>query len=112
MQELKWDVKEEWSDPTYGNRAWVIVLIVGTYYLSLPSDLVLELSNCYYVPILTASIISISCLDIEGFFNSIKNKCCYFHVMEFSIRMILLKTIYIFYRWQIQSSILTIKDKN
>ena len=44
-----------------GNGARVAASIVGTYHLFLPSGLALELNNCYYIPVLTANIISISC---------------------------------------------------
>ena len=56
--------------------ARVDALAVGTYYLSLPSGLVLELDNCYYVPAMSRNIISISCLDIVGFSFIIKNNTC------------------------------------
>lgn len=61
-----------------GNGAKVAALAVGTYYISLPSGLILELSNCYYVPALTTNIISISCLDLNGFKITQENKCCSF----------------------------------
>ena len=51
-------------DLRVGNGARVVVLTVGTYYLSLPSGLVLELDNCYYVPAMSRNIISISCLNM------------------------------------------------
>ena len=51
-------------DLRVGNGARVAVLAVGTYYLSLPSRLVLELDNCYYVLAMSRNIISISCLDM------------------------------------------------
>ena len=41
-----------------GNGAKVAALAVGTYPLSLPSRLVLELNNCYFVPTLNKNIIS------------------------------------------------------
>ena len=36
-------------DARVGNGAKVAALAVGTYPLSLPSGLVLELNNCYYI---------------------------------------------------------------
>ena len=54
-------------DLRVGNGARVATLAVGTYVLSLPSGLVLELENCYFVPVLTKNIISVSCLDKKGF---------------------------------------------
>ena len=41
-----------------GNGANVAVVAVGTMPLHLPSGLILELSNCYYVPALCKNIIS------------------------------------------------------
>ena len=60
-------------DLRVGNGARVTALAVGTYYLLLPSRLVLELDNCYYVPTMSRNIISISCLDKVGFSFIIKN---------------------------------------
>ena len=54
-------------DLRVGNGAKVAALAVGTYSLSLPSGLVLELNNCYFVPAITKNIISVSVLDSEGF---------------------------------------------
>ena len=62
-------------DLRVGNGARVVVVAVGTYYLSLPSGLVLELDNCYYVPAMR-NIILISCLDMVGFSFIIKNNTC------------------------------------
>ncbi|KAK8528242.1 hypothetical protein V6N12_074776 [Hibiscus sabdariffa] len=44
-------------DLRVGNGARVVALAVGTYVLSLPSRLVLNLENCYFVPSLTKNII-------------------------------------------------------
>ena len=63
-------------DLRVGNGARVAAVAVGTYCLSLPSGLVLELVDCCYVPALTKNIISVSCLDKKGFSFIIKNKCC------------------------------------
>ena len=49
------------------NGAKVVALAVGTSDLTLPSRLVLELNNCYFVPAMSRNIISISCLDLDGF---------------------------------------------
>ena len=65
-----------------GNGARFVVLTVGTYHLSLPSGFVLKLNNCYHAPVLAASIISSSCLDMEDFSVSIKNKYCSFSCNE------------------------------
>jgi hypothetical protein len=63
-------------DLRVGNGAKVVALSIGTYSLSLPSGLVLELNNCYFVPALNKNIISASYLEDEGFEFVIKNKCC------------------------------------
>ncbi|KAK8563326.1 hypothetical protein V6N12_035475 [Hibiscus sabdariffa] len=66
-------------DLRVGNGARVAALAVGTYVLSLPSGLVLNLENCYIVPSLTKNIISVSCLDKIGFEVIIKNNSCSFY---------------------------------
>jgi hypothetical protein len=64
-------------DVRVGNGAKVAVLAVGTYHLSLPSGLVLELNNCYCIPTLSKNIISSSCLEqVDGLKIVIENKCC------------------------------------
>ncbi|KAK8625706.1 hypothetical protein V6N13_056867 [Hibiscus sabdariffa] len=67
-------------DLRVGNGARVAALAVGTYVLSLPSGMVLNLENCYFVSSLTKNIISISCLDKMGFDIAIKNNCCSFYL--------------------------------
>ena len=54
-------------DLRVGNGARVVAFAVGTFHLSLPSGLVLELKNCYCVPAISRNIISIPYLDLEGF---------------------------------------------
>jgi hypothetical protein len=56
-----------------GNGAKVAVLAVGTYHLSLPSGLFLELNNCYCIPALSKNIISSSCLEQVDGSNISKN---------------------------------------
>src|SRR6185503_665819 len=64
-------------DVRVGNGAKVAVLAVGTYHLSLPSGLVLELNNCYCIPALSKNIISSSCLEeVDDFKIVIENKRC------------------------------------
>lgn len=58
-----------------GNGASVAALSVGDLSLSLPSGLVLELNNCYYVPCITKNLISYAVLDHENFEFSSKNGC-------------------------------------
>ncbi|KAK8564635.1 hypothetical protein V6N12_058218 [Hibiscus sabdariffa] len=65
-------------DLRVGNGARVAALAVGIYVLSLPSGLVLNLENCYFVPSLTKNIISVSCLDKIGFEIIIKNNCSFY----------------------------------
>ena len=48
-----------------GNGARVVALAVGVYDLTLPSGLVFQLKNCYYVPVVSRNIISLSCLDVD-----------------------------------------------
>ena len=66
-------------DLRVGNGVKVAALAVGTFHLSLPTGMVLELKNCYYIPAISRNIISVSCLDIDGFDFTIKNKCCSFY---------------------------------
>ena len=64
-------------DVRVGNGAKVAVLAVGTYHLSLPSGLILELNNYYCIPTLRKNIISSSCLEKIGDFKIvIENKRC------------------------------------
>ena len=56
-----------------GNGVRVAALAVGTFQLLLPSGMVLELNNCYYVPAISRNIIFVSCLDVKGFHFIIKN---------------------------------------
>jgi hypothetical protein len=47
-------------DVCVGNGTMVAAIAVGTFHLSLPSKLVLELNNCYCIPALCKNIISSS----------------------------------------------------
>ena len=49
------------------NGSKVDVIAVGTLPLHLPSGLVLDLNNCYLVPVLSMNIISRSCLMQYGY---------------------------------------------
>ena len=53
--------------------AKVATLAVRSYCLSLPSRLLLNLNNCYYVPSMNRNLISISMLDSKGSIIVIKN---------------------------------------
>ena len=63
-------------DLRVGNGARVAALAVGIYNLTLPSGLIIQLENCFYVPAISRNIISVSCLDKLGFSFIIKNNCC------------------------------------
>ena len=58
-------------------RVWnggrVAALAVGVYDFTLPSGLVFQLKNCYYVLAVSRNTISFSCLDVDGFHFIIKN---------------------------------------
>ena len=60
-------------DLRVGNGAKVAALAVGTYYLSLPFGIVLELNDCLYVPAICRNIILIFCLDKKVFSFNIKD---------------------------------------
>ena len=82
MQGLKRSrqLKKGEVDLRVGNGAKVAALAVGSYELTLPSGLLLVLDNCYYVPTMCRNIISVSCLDNDGFYFIIKNNnCSIFH---------------------------------
>ena len=84
MQDLKNNIslaKGE-VDLLVGKGGRVVALAVGTYSLSLPSGLVLELYNCYYVPVMSRNIISISCLDMVRFSFIIKNNTCSIYYVD------------------------------
>ena len=82
MQGLKRSrqLKKGEVDLQVGNGAKVVALAVGSYELTLSSGLLLVLDNCYYVPTMCRNIISVSCLDNDGFAFIIKNNnCSIFH---------------------------------
>ena len=59
-----------------GNGSKVDTIAVGTLPLHLPSGLVLDLNNCYSVPVLSMKIISGSCLMRDCYsFKSENNGC-------------------------------------
>ena len=60
-------------DLRVGKGAKVAALEQGDYELTLPSGLVILLRNCYYVPAMSRNIISISCLDLDGYSFVIEN---------------------------------------
>jgi len=54
-------------DLRVGNKARVAALAVGTYELRLPTGRILQLNNCYFVPVLSRNLISVSSLCKTGF---------------------------------------------
>ncbi|XP_070005434.1 uncharacterized protein [Nicotiana sylvestris] len=56
-----------------GNGAKVAAIAVGSIFLLMPSDKVLMLDDCYYVPKFVSNIISASMLDKHGFYINIGN---------------------------------------
>ena len=61
------------------NGARVAALEIGDFELTLPSGLVTLSKNCYYVPAMSGNIISVSYLDMDGFFFIIKNNVISLH---------------------------------
>ena len=78
-----------------GNGARVAALAVGIYTLSLPNGLILDLKDCYFVSALTKNMISISCLDLDGFMIITKNKIVLYIVLMFF--MVLVKLMVYIY---------------
>jgi hypothetical protein len=64
-------------DVRVSNGAKVAGIAVSTFHLPLPSGLILELNNCYYIPALCKNIISSLFLEeVDGYEIIIKNKHC------------------------------------
>jgi gag-polypeptide of LTR copia-type len=61
------------------NGASVAVVVVGDLDLHLPSGLTLELNSVYFFPSISRNIISVSCMDMDGFTFSIKDQCFSFY---------------------------------
>ena len=59
-----------------GNGSKVDVIVISTLPLHLPSELVLDLNNCYLVPALIMNIISGSCLMRDGYSLKSENNGC------------------------------------
>ncbi|KAJ9563184.1 hypothetical protein OSB04_008344 [Centaurea solstitialis] len=64
----KKDSEEGPFEPTSGRRHSLIAEAVGSYSLSLPSGLVLELNNCYYIPNMIKNVLSFDLLVDQGFY--------------------------------------------
>ncbi|XP_073351822.1 uncharacterized protein [Aegilops tauschii subsp. strangulata] len=59
-----------------GNGTGIAAQAVGIMPLRLPSGFILELSNCYFVPLLCRNIISGSCLVHDGYSYKSENNGC------------------------------------
>ena len=59
-----------------GNGTRVTALAIGTYVLSLPSGLILNLEDYYYVLVLTKNIVSLFALIRKGFHLTLSDNCC------------------------------------
>ena len=57
-------------------------MTAGSIELYLPSGLVMELENVYFVPSISKNIISISCLETNGFSFVIKDTRCSIYKKE------------------------------
>lgn len=111
MQRLKRNrlLQKREVDLRVGNRAKVVALAVWTYFLPLPSRLVLVLENCYFIPAITKNIISISCLNMNDFSINVKNNRCSFYKDEIFYGFgVLQNGIYIL---DTESSIMSIENK-
>jgi hypothetical protein len=58
------------------NGAQVAAVTVGSIELCLPSRLIMELKNVYFVSSISKNIISMSCLEMNGFSFVIKDNGC------------------------------------
>ena len=66
-------------DLRVGNGARVAALGIGNFSLALPSGLVILLKNCYFVLAMSRNIISVSCLDMDGYSFIIQNNMISIH---------------------------------
>ncbi|KAJ9552913.1 LOW QUALITY PROTEIN: hypothetical protein OSB04_016958 [Centaurea solstitialis] len=79
-------LRKDRSNLRVGEGTPLIAEAVGSYSLSLPSGLVLELENCYYVPKMIKNVLSFDLLVDQGFyykydykmFSVFKNNIFYF----------------------------------
>ncbi|KAJ9536778.1 hypothetical protein OSB04_un000002 [Centaurea solstitialis] len=61
-------LRKDRSNLRVGEGTPLIAEVVGSYSLSLPSGLVLELENCYYVPKMIKNVMSFDLLVDQGFY--------------------------------------------
>jgi hypothetical protein len=64
------------------NGAQFVAVTVGSIELCLPSRLIMELENIYFVPSIFINIISISCQEMNGFSFVIKDNSCSIYKYE------------------------------
>jgi hypothetical protein len=64
------------------NGANVSTVAIGNVELALPSGLLLELKDVYFIPCISRNIVSISLLDLDGYHFAFKNKCCSFFIND------------------------------
>ena len=67
---------------SFGNGAGIATQAVGIMPLRLPSGFILELNNCYFVPLLCRNIISGSCLVHDGYSYKSENNGCSLYCKE------------------------------
>jgi hypothetical protein len=65
-----------------GNDAQVATVTVGSIELCLPSGLIMELKNIYFVQSISRNIISISCQEMNSFSFVIKDNGCSIYKYE------------------------------
>ncbi|KAJ9545029.1 hypothetical protein OSB04_024736 [Centaurea solstitialis] len=61
-------LRKDRSNLRVGEGTPLIAEVVGSYSLSLPSGLVLELDNCYYIPNMIKNVLSFDLLVDQGFY--------------------------------------------
>ena len=58
-----------------GNGVSISAMAIGSIHLHLTNGLIINLNNVYYVPSICKNIISVSCLDKDGYVFTISNSC-------------------------------------
>jgi hypothetical protein len=71
-------------------------VVVGDLDLHLPSGLILELSSVYFIPSIYRNIISVSCMDIDGFTFLLKINAFLFIEMVFFMAILRFLMTYMF----------------
>ncbi|KAJ9566733.1 hypothetical protein OSB04_002699 [Centaurea solstitialis] len=69
-------LRKDRSNLRVGEGTPLIAEAVGSYSLSLPSGLVLELDNCYYIPNMIKNVLSFDLLVDQGFYYKYSYKMC------------------------------------